>query len=503
MGTPLLTRAVLLALLAASPLGCRTSPPAPSFILISVDTLRADQVGCYGARRDITPRLDRLSRQGTFFKTVVSTSSWTLPAHMSMLTGQLASIHGVNRDSVALDPERPFLPEILHDAGYDTAGFVSGPFVDARYGFSRGFDTYRNFWGAEEQVLEKGKLREGPGGVLRRLHQQAIRASHQDHTGPEVTAAATRWLANHRGHPFFLFIHLWEPHYDYIPPPPFDRRFIPPGYTGSLPINDYVYNPRINPRMAPEDLAYVISQYDGEIAFTDFLIGKILDQVEALGLAGGTLLMVTSDHGEEFFEHGRKGHRKTLYDESLRVPLVVRGPGVAARPEGIDTQVSLIDLAPTLLGATGLPRPGDMMGENLWPLLERGQRPVDPGGAAGDLPAPPPGAMMRPAPFAVSSLEGAPRPGGPCSIFSLRTPRWKAIFTCADGVEVYDLARDPGEQRPGLPRAAGGAADILRQARTIRASLHELARTLPRQGRDRVILDQALKKRLRALGYLK
>ncbi len=143
--------ALVAALLAAS---CGRSPTTRHMILISVDTLRPDHLGCYGYDRETSPRLDRLAREGAFFRAAVSTGSWTLPAHMSMLTGLLPVVHGVQKRHKALDPARPLIQEILRDAGFRTAGFVSGAFVDERYGFARGFETYTNFWESEEDLFD-------------------------------------------------------------------------------------------------------------------------------------------------------------------------------------------------------------------------------------------------------------------------------------------------------------------------------------------------------------
>ncbi len=483
------------ALLAAS---CGRTAPTRHIILISVDTLRPDHLGCYGYDRETSPRLDRLAREGAFFRAAVSTSSWTLPAHMSMLTGLLPVVHGVQKRHKALDPARPLVQEMLRDAGFRTAGFVSGAFVDERYGFARGFETYTNFWESEEDLFDGVPKDADLEGFLAQLQDQADRAANRNITGPDVVRAASAWLAEHANEPFFLFVHLWEPHYDYIPPPPFDTRFVPEGFAGALSMEGYFENGAVRAGMDTADLAYVISQYDGEIAFADSLVGEILDALGRLGIADETLVLVTSDHGEEFFEHGRKGHRTTLYDESILVPFIVKGPGVRPAPERIDRQVSLIDIAPTLLGAAGLAAHPEMMGEDLRSVLSGRDRTTPRTADASEGSEP-----LRPAPYAVSQLVGGHETGDPCPRFSVRAPDRKSIADeCSGRAELFDLVRDPGEKEDIAGDAPEEAARFLASCRTLREAVAEMARVLPKEGTQPVTIDPELEARLRSLGYL-
>ncbi len=273
----------------------------------------------------------------------------------------------------------------------------------------------------------------------------------------------------------------------------------------------YYENDAIHAGMAPTDLAYVVSQYDGEIAFSDSLVGEILDALGRLRIASETLVLVTSDHGEEFFEHGRKGHRTTLYDEAILVPFIVKGPGVRPTPEGIDRQVSLIDVAPTLLGAAGLAAHPEMMGEDLGSLLSgrAGREGPRLRGANGSDAAPrwagaaEQGGTLRPAPYAVSQLVGGHETGDPCPRFSVRAPNRKSITDeCSGRADYFDLVRDPGEKEAVASEPSEEAGRFLASCRAIREAVGEMAHALPREGTQPVTIDPELAARLRALGYL-
>jgi arylsulfatase A-like enzyme len=478
----------LLVLSLAAPSCTRRAAAPPRILLVSIDSLRADHVGCYGYACNTTPRLDRLASEGARFATAVSTSSWTLPAHMSLLTGLLPSVHGLQRTSSGLDAARTLVGEIFRDAGVRTAGFVSSPYLDERYGFARGFETYRNLWGASDSL---GASR--PDG-------RVYASAHGDRTGAAVIDSATAWLGAHHGEPFFLFVHLWEPHYDYIPPPPYDTLFVAPGPRSALSMEGFYRNEEIHAKMAASDLAYVVAQYDGEIAYADALVGRLLDALEALGLAGETLVAVTADHGDEFFEHGGKGHRHTLYDEVTLVPLIVRGPGVRAGVE-IAAPASLIDVAPTLLSMSGLPRHDEMMGEDLAALLAG--RAVSERVATATIGGRGESRPLRPAPYAVSELEMTFVPGkrGFCRAFAVRSDRWKTIRDCTDFVEAYDLAADPGERAPIAAPDSGDSSPLAISA-ALRGAVDRYAAALPRRGARPVKIEKDLEERLRSLGYV-
>ena len=296
-------------LLVALTLGAcgRGAPPAaspaapPSVLLVTIDTLRADRLGAYGDAQARTPHLDALARRSLVFERAFAPAPLTLPSHATLLTGLLPPAHGVRGNgSFALGAGPPTLAEALGARGLRTAAFVGGFPVSRRFGLARGFEHY-------DDALAKA-----PG-----LHFEFA-----ERRAPEVVSAARGWLAQQAG-PVFVWVHLFDPHAPYDPPP---------AYAGPDP-------------------------YRGEIAATDAALGGLLEAWDAR--AGRSYVAVTSDHGEAFGEHGEESHSLFVYDVTLRVPLLLRGPGIGARRE--TTPVGLSDLAATLLarvGGTGPTLPG-------------------------------------------------------------------------------------------------------------------------------------------------
>ncbi len=327
--------------------------PRPNILLVSIDSLRADHLGCYGYARDTSPVIDRLAGAGTAFKNAVSPTSWTLPAHMSLFTSMDIMVHGVGGDGVSLHPDLGTLAGVLQANGYRTAGFVSSPYMNPAFGFDRGFDLYRNIdlddSEFEDTVLPPEEQRD---------------AVHSDITSPRITELALDWLEKNSSENFFIFLHMWDVHYDYIPPPPYDTKF-DPDYDGDIDSQDFIHNPKINPEMDPRDLEHIIALYDGEIAYVDHHIGLIVQKLKELGIFDDTLIVITADHGDEFYEHGGKGHRNTLFDEVIMVPLVLRLPSKIPAGKMIDEQVALIDIAPTILRICGIAPPEWMEGISL------------------------------------------------------------------------------------------------------------------------------------------
>jgi arylsulfatase A-like enzyme len=316
-------------------------------LLVSIDTLRPDHLGCYGSPRRVSPEIDRLAASGALFETCVSAASWTLPAHVSMLTGVSPSVHRVTEDARRLGVSRVTLPEILRHEGYATGAFVTHYYLTSDYGLDRGFESF---------------------------------AYRQDAPAAEVSARAAAWIAENGDRPFFLFLHFFDPHWDYHPGAPYTGVIVgadAPPYEGPVDGTLESMQPWIDPRtpVAPADLARAIDLYDAEIAGVDDALGSLFAALDASGLAARTLVVLTSDHGEEFRDHGSFGHAHTLYEELLRVPLIVRapregaadagGPGAGARgdrarasgagPGAIRGDVAAtIDLAPTILGWAGI-----------------------------------------------------------------------------------------------------------------------------------------------------
>lgn len=327
--------AVIAALaLFAARCGEREEGPKPNVLLVTIESLRPDHVGAYGYDRETTPNLDRLAAEGTLFRDAHAVTSWTLTSHATLFTGLYPSAHRVIEPRHRLGGSYVTLAEIFRDAGYETAGFVSGPFLRTPHRLDRGFEIYDDSPSAATQ--------EG---------------AHEDVTNPEMERLLTAYLEEGRdaGRPFFLFAYLWDPHYDFLPPSPYDTMFTAPG---ALPFDatGFERNPRIHPNMDPSDLEWLIAQYDGEIRCTDDLLGRLFDRMKGLGLWENTIVVITADHGEEFFEHGAKGHKNNLFVESVRVPLVVKWAD--RRPPSEEGRLAgLIDLYATLASAAGIDAP--------------------------------------------------------------------------------------------------------------------------------------------------
>jgi len=280
-------------------------------ILISIDTCRADCLSCYGCQQKTTPNIDKLARQSVLFENVISAVPVTLPSHSTMLTGTIPHYHGAHtNNNYRLGEFNVTLAEMLQEKGYKTAAVIAAFVLDARFGLSQGFDSYNDrFLGKRE-----------PGFVLER------RAA-------ETSKLAINWLAEHANEDFFLFLHYFDPHAEYIPPEPFASNF------------------RENP-------------YLGEIAYTDYCIGKVIDKLKSLGIYDSALLIVTSDHGESFGEHGEYTHGYFIYNTTIRVPLIFKLPGTnnAKRVKDI---VGLIDVTPTILSQLGIAGPSHIQGKDL------------------------------------------------------------------------------------------------------------------------------------------
>ena len=295
-------------------------PEWPNLILISIDCLRPDHMGTYGYHRDTTPHIDRFAQDGVVFETAIATSSWTLPTHMSMLTGLVPSFHRATKWE-KLDPSVPYLPEVLSAHGYRTTGVASWVYVSQIYGFERGFHLY--------EVMENPLA----SNVVDAALQQPVRNKGQSH---------------------FLFMHLLDPHWPYLPPRKFLERFGPrPRDISDL--QDLVA--RSKPPPSARETQEIIQLYDSEIAFTDNELGRFFEKLKSLGLYDDSIIIVTADHGEAFYEHGHWQHSKTLYDEIVRIPLIVKWPvkhhAQSARGR-VATLVSQVDIFPSLLEAAGV-----------------------------------------------------------------------------------------------------------------------------------------------------
>jgi arylsulfatase A-like enzyme/predicted Zn-dependent protease len=394
------------------------SRPIPDrVVLVTIDTLRADHVGSYGNPSARTATLDGLARDGIRFEAAFSPAPLTLPTHASIMTALDPPRHGVRHNSIfALGPEHPTLAERMKASGRATAAFVGALVLHSRFGLGRGFDVY------DDRVSDRSS------GLV----------GYAERTADDVVDAALAWVAN-APQQFFLWVHFYDPHADYRPPSAYA-------------------------------LAFASSPYDGEIAFTDVQLGRLLQAIDARFGKEGTLVAVTSDHGESLGEHGEPAHSYTLYDGTQRVPLLLKGPGLAESLQ-IDSPVRLVDLAPTLLALVGAAPLDDVDGKDLAPVIagtERGPR------------------------LAYMETLATRLDFGWSPLHALRDDRAKLIR--APRPELYDLKADPKEL---VNRAVDDPATL---ARLDGALSERLAAAAPLA--SPVALAESERLRLESLGYV-
>jgi len=412
--------------------GCRHQEPAPpatvprdaNVLLITLDTTRADHLSCYHPGRAKTPHLDELGARGVRFTQAMAQVPLTLPSHACIMTGAYPPVHGLrDMGGFILDQSHPTIASLAQAAGFATAAFVGSRAVAKHFGLSHGFDTYDDDMGSQ---TEEGKL---PGIFPER------RAS-------VVTDRAVDWLKQNAGKKFFLWAHYYDPHQPYDPPEPYKQQ-------------------------------YAQKLYDGEIAYMDEQVGRLLGGLDRLGLSSRTLVIAVGDHGESLGEHGESTHGIFLYDATLHVPLIVAGPDVP-RGKVIDDQVRSIDLHPTVMEFLHLPQSREAQGVSLWPLIQHGTR-VRSNYSYGET--------IYPKTYM-----------GWSELRAMRTDGWK--FILAPHPELYDLHRDPGELQNLIaqhPAEADQFQKLLWKVAGTQGKTENLT-TVP--------LDQKTRQELESLGYV-
>ncbi len=467
------------------------APPAhPNVLLVSLDTLRADHLDAYGYERETAPHLARLAADGALFERCLAVANWTLPTHATLFTGLHPAVHGVEEHDDRLSRDVPTLAEAFAAAGYDTAGWYSNPFVGERFGFVRGFGSYamaKPPGGAAARVEHAGTPR---GAITRSAHPEpGARAEDYfvERTAAAVSSEAVDFLdARDGSRPFFLFLHYNDIHSDYIPPAPHDRRF-DPDYDGTLTGERYPHNPRVHRDMPAEDLEHVRALYDGEIAWVDEQFGRVLAHLDALGLADDTLVVVTADHGEGFFEHGFKEHHYGLFEELVHVPWILRWPARVPPAQRVAELTGQRDIPVTILDLADVPGLPDAGGRSWADAL------------TGDGPPPP----QRPH-IARAILDPILEREGDV-LHALRTDALTVIERRSpDGrlrTTVYDRRTDPDELDP-LPADHPGAARILELLRQAREALAARRRAV---GEAETVeeADPELLEQMRQWGYIK
>ena len=427
----------------------------PNIVLITLDTVRADHLPLYGYGRNTTPRLTAFARNATVYSTAVAPANFTLPSHTSMFTGLYATVHGnTGLPGTRLSESVATLPETLSAFDYQTIAVVANSaYLQSPFGLDRGFQYHDSRWRLDVTYSPRDALL----FATRRAGLTPFRRADE----LEGEAEVLLHRAAREPHPFFLFLNFMDAHAPYVPPGAFGRRF--PGRLPGVPVAPLIDRlvlemPHASPSAA--ERAHLISQYDGGIAFEDDVLGHLFDALTEIGAAGNTLIIVTADHGEGFGEHGYVEHGHSLFDEELRVPLLIQYPH-QRRGEIRGGLVSLNDLYPTALKAAGVTPPHEHEGVALQEM-GGGNRVVI-------------SEMFTDTP-ARSAFDG----------------RWKAIFDPKGVTQVFDLATDPGERYPQqtpAPAQLVTAADRLSHERSL------AARSAP--------LTNEEIWRLRALGYLK
>jgi arylsulfatase A-like enzyme len=394
--------------------------------------LRADHLGSYGYPRATSPAIDALFDSSVVFEDVEAASAWTLPSFASLMTSLPPPAHRCQNAASRLADGHTTLAEILRERGYDTAAVVSHVFLGRRYGLHQGFDDYD-----DSLVLE-------------------IDESHRAISSPAINQRAEAWLAERaardESRPWMLWLHYFDPHHDYLTHPGTTERF------GTS----------------------VTDRYDGEIAFTDQHVGRLLSHLRQLGFERNTVVVFVSDHGEEFGDHGGGGHGSSLHREVTRLALAIRAPGVA--PRRVAEPVHAVDLLPTLLDLLDVPEPEiPMTGRSLAPIMRGAETALEPRGMIAQT----------------SLYHGA-------FWTSYRLGRWKLFERFRPGMpphrELYDLDRDPLERRDLASERPEIVAEYSRALAEQVFAAREIAKQVGAE--ERLELGEEDLKRLRALGYV-
>ena len=439
--------AALFALLCAA---CSSNEPAPSVLLITIDTVRPDHLGFAGSARPTSPRLDRLAAEGLVFTNAYSQSGWTLPAMATILTGLYPKQHGATDFHFRMNKDLPTLAAVLATQGYDTRAYVSHTLLTREYGFDKGFRRF------DSSVLDRGD-------------------PHRISTSPEVTALAVKELGDLK-EPYFVWVHYFDPHFAYLAHEGWEA------FGNDDP-----------------------GRYDQEIAYTDRAVGQLLDAFQQRGLLEHALIVFTADHGEEFGEHGGIYH-ETCHEEVVRVPLVFRGPGIAPGEDA--TLTDQVDLVPTILARLGLAWPAELPGRDV--LVGQAAaaprtRQAHAGATAGSQAAAAKTVFIerdRPPGFRQRALlrDGVKlvfiEPRDTLLIPASSRNQYRVPNSIQAGTYVYDLQADPVETR--------NVADLdASRTETLLARLAAHFTGGPALPAEQVTVTEEMRERLRALGYIR
>jgi arylsulfatase A-like enzyme len=463
----------------------------PNVVLIVLDSVRAPNCSAYGYARETTPQLARLAAEGTLYEQAISVGCWTLPVHASIFTGRYPVNHGLTLSRHALRPGTETLASRLREAGYRTGSFSNNAYISDATGLVQGFDHVDDIWritnprGIALPKLSKRIKELERGGPLPRAAAALLRSarrlravmrtwrSRKDSGARLTNERVMEWIGRgqERTKPFFAFVNYMETHEPYLPPYPYNRRFMSSRYSPFRVARASGRRDEILTAEGPQrrqDLEILEGLYDGTLRYADEMVGRLADAIRSEGLLDDTLLIITSDHGDSFGEHGHLGHRLTLYEELLHVPLVVRYPESFGAGTRVREQVQLGDIYPLVLELAGIGADGDFI-SLLAPAADRTALAENTG------------------PKSINGLESK----------AIRRPPHKFIWRSDDRHELYDLASDPGER-----------SNRIENEPEVARRLHEKLDGMLREMRDDDVrtsdaqYDEETLERLRALGYV-
>lgn len=472
----------------------------PNIILLVMDSARASNMSCYGYERPTTPNLDRLAQEGTLYEQAISLGCWTLPVHVSLFTGLYPLTHGVTISKNALPDGFPLLAGRLNDLGYETACFSNNAYVSDITNLTQQFhvvdDVWRTtnprgikrskMWRLRKRLEQYGPAAKPIIAVARQLQRARAFLKRQKPSkdkGARLTnQKIASWLRESRdaGKPFFLFLNYMEPHEPYNPPHPYHRRFMPKRFSSrrvaQVGNNKDVIERRSETRRYKDDLEIIRALYDGELSYLDYRIGQLTDLLKSLNILDDTVLIVTSDHGESLGEHEHIGHRMTLYEPLIHVPLIIRYPARFSAGRRVKQLVSLIDLYPTMLELAGA-GPDTTKLNDVYSLLD-----ID--------------TLEKERPYVIAE-NTAPKSMDSVVSRVVRTQRYKYIWKSDGEHELYDLREDGRETVNLIDRCPDVARELQEQ----------LAAWMDAVGAERVATGEAyyeseIQEHLQKLGYV-
>ncbi len=439
----------------------------PHVLLITLDTCRADRLGCYGNETVQTPHLDALAAESTLFENAFTPIPSTLPSHCSIMTGLYPAAHGVHDNGVyVLAEEADTLAECFQEKGYATGAFVSAFVLDAQFNLDQGFTTYDDEVDLPLSGDDPSKVPQNLPAGQRRWFQQLATAYQR--RAPPITKRALTWLREQGDRPWFLWAHYFDPHAPYQAPGKWETKY-DPNYQGAMDGTTGAFWKAVRERSLDreKDLRHMRARYDGEVSYMDEWIGELLEGVRREGLWDDTVVIIVADHGEAFGDHGQVWeHNGELYDEVMKVPFLLRRPDGVGAGTRVNGLVRTIDVAPTVLDLLGWDAWAGIQGVSLVPLTESPE-------------AEAPGEILLEA-----MREKQVHTSDDESYLGLRTDRFKIILNLGKGdvltrTEVYDMTKDPNETSPLDPSGSRQLEQhrerILKEYRAMKAARGSLA----------------------------